>query len=619
MSYLSPARISFHGRFLADVATRNNLRRNYVLGGLQEDEWNHLGGSAFELLNCRALVAGAVAVGDPAVGFAVTGAHDQASAKMVDLDPDWQMASELWGMFLRVVDPQNGELAVSGRLSVCSFRDLWSRQPPRPSNGQRAGGRFVSVLEDLDWGPAADRSPAMRALRAAASSGRLSVGLHTFGYFYAQAPRYRTGGAVLHLGPWQQGEPETALLHRRLNGVALESAVPDDNFVLGDIDFAVTDGGRSLHLDLGHAMPLADVDGRIRPLDAFPAPINSVHRLSIGLRPTGPAEPIQVVEPEQAARFLDIPDDPDWYRQTGGIVSVDIPEALAEAVDTSPLALFATLQTGQVLLASAETEDGVFYRADSFVRRLETDDQTSVRLHARRYGRPMQGLKLHVVRLSPPAAGAGPVIEAPDATDAAGTCEVKITGVDPGNPRGAFDLDGQIAVLGYSHKLLPDGSPDLAGTGLGNLDVIVAHVRDPYPVPAAPEFERHIRPILQQYAQLYPIMSEHLFNISDYDALVANRQAMLLVFSRPFEDPNYMPVTRDLSRGKMETLMRWLSSVGDDRDEPLRRTPEPERSALPSPGFGSAQVAAAAATRPDAKETAARIARRIQALPDLRE
>lgn len=123
-----------------------------------------------------------------------------------------------------------------------------------------------------------------------------------------------------------------------------------------------------------------------------------------------------------------------------------------------------------------------------------------------------------------------------------------------------------------------------------------------------PVFESDVKPFMAQYAQLYPIMSEHLFDIADYDALVQNRQAMLLAFSRSIEDPNYMPVTRDMSQGRIDTLVKWLSDVQSDGT--LRRgiavagaaplTPQPEM---------------AAAIQEDVKQLMATLARRGAHLP----
>src|SRR5205085_2407495 len=68
-------------------------------------------------------------------------------------------------------------------------------------------------------------------------------------------------------------------------------------------------------------------------------------------------------------------------------------------------------------------------------------------------------------------------------------------------------------------------------------------------------------PILAQYANLYPVMSRRLLDLTDYAAVVANARILRLSFSLPVSDPNSMPVTRDLSANKRATLLKWLDSA----------------------------------------------------------
>jgi hypothetical protein len=112
MTYLATPRVVCCGRFLSDVSTRNNVPGNFDSGIAQiTDLWNNLGGATFELLDCRVTGGSALGDQDPATGYILTDAADRPSAKMVDLDPAWQMASEIWALALRLIDPQTQELA----------------------------------------------------------------------------------------------------------------------------------------------------------------------------------------------------------------------------------------------------------------------------------------------------------------------------------------------------------------------------------------------------------------------------------------------------------------------------------------------------------------------------
>ena len=574
MSYIFSPRLSFIGRFLSDVSTRNNIDSNYRPGTTVTDLWNASGGAAFELLDCRVVPDSGIPQPDPASRYVVTGAIDRTSGKMVDLDPDWQGSSELWGLTLRIIDPETDRLVLQGSFEVAAFRDLWTRQTGPVENGQPAGARYVSVLNDIEWGPAVDDSPRLLNLREVSQDGKLSVALHQFGYFYTeQNSRYRTGSVVVHIGPYFSGEPDTALVHRRIGGLLLQQQNGQPFTVISDIDFALSSDGKRGYFDIGQSLLINDVDGTLTDLTTFIPIFSQLRSISVGLLPESNPDIFSDVPASDVLTFLDLPSTPDWYKQTGGIISVDIPDSMADQVTGRRLALFGIFSDGRNLLFATETEEGIFCRTDTFVRRLDPPISTNIRFHARKFGVPLPGLKIHVSMVAPPGNPPGLTMDTHAVSDAKGLAEITMTSADPGNPRSVNDLDGQIFIATYSHKLNPQGLPDQNGTGLGRLDLIIIHVRDPFPVPDTPEFHTDIQPIMTQYAQLYPIMSKHLFDIADYDALVKNRRALLLAFSRSIYDPNYMPVTRDLSSGKMATLVKWLSQMTEDADLPLLRDP----------------------------------------------
>ena len=87
---------------------------------------------------------------------------------------------------------------------------------------------------------------------------------------------------------------------------------------------------------------------------------------------------------------------------------------------------------------------------------------------------------------------------------------------------------------------------------------------DAFVEPDTPTWYRDIQPILQQYGNLYPIMSRHLVDLGDYGSVTQHRSLLDLAFSLPVSDPNYMPVTRDLSAAKRDTILKWLRTEGPD-------------------------------------------------------
>jgi hypothetical protein len=67
-------------------------------------------------------------------------------------------------------------------------------------------------------------------------------------------------------------------------------------------------------------------------------------------------------------------------------------------------------------------------------------------------------------------------------------------------------------------------------------------------------------------------MSRHLVDLGDYDSVVRHLNILRLAFELPIEDPNHMPVTRDLSDARRNMILEWINSPGAD-GLPLKGTP----------------------------------------------
>jgi hypothetical protein len=591
MSYLTSPRLSFAGRFVADVSTINNVDAD-TTNNAWDPGWNSVGTGAFDFLGCK--VTGAwtplgPAADDPVSRYAISGRPDGASAKMVDLDPSCQFASQLWALWVRLWDPVNGELAFVGRYEVASFRDLWRRQRRELDagaliNGQPSGARFVSTLTDVQWGPAADRSPFLEQLRTATANGRLAIGLHQLGYFYnTQHARHRTGTLIGSIGPAMPGEPLTVLAGRRLND-ATGGPVQKPFTAISFIDLEVTSDEKRLAFDLGHALLIDNPDGDITDLGKLPSlsKLKGCKALVLALKP---ATFKAWVRSTQSPRILaEInPFGAGWYRQTGGIVDVELSTPQAGAVRAAPLALFARMADGSLMGLCAETRGGIFVRSDSFVRRMDPGANDTVVFHARRYGRPAAGVPLYLqapMAMPFPPGPDGvvndphPALAATDqlVTGADGQATLSLAASDPGSARRhvlgkTWPVDGQVYMISFSPSGAA-GAPDLDGgdTGLTGLDAVFVHVREKVEVPSQPDWTQHVQPIMVDYAQLYPVMSKHLFDIADRTAFVRHRAQLLLAFSRTMDDSNYMPVTRDMSDAKRQIIVNWLNSAAGESE-----------------------------------------------------
>src|SRR4051794_24768554 len=103
MSYLDQPRINFTGRFFTNVSTINNDLTNYDPNAPVGDPgWNPTGIALFKFDSCR--VTGVQSPGDNSklVGASVTTPPQPVAGKLVDLDPDEQMLSQVIGVALNL-------------------------------------------------------------------------------------------------------------------------------------------------------------------------------------------------------------------------------------------------------------------------------------------------------------------------------------------------------------------------------------------------------------------------------------------------------------------------------------------------------------------------------------
>lgn len=65
-----------------------------------------------------------------------------------------------------------------------------------------------------------------------------------------------------------------------------------------------------------------------------------------------------------------------------------------------------------------------------------------------------------------------------------------------------------------------------------------------------PTWLDHVYPIFKKYADLYLVMTDNFVDLANYYDVLRHKKAINETISRFESDPNYMPVTRDLSRDK---------------------------------------------------------------------
>nr|WP_246513156.1 hypothetical protein [Azospirillum picis] len=580
MSYLNGPRLVFAGKFIADVSTVNNKPAHYKEGGRYTADdyadwdigyWNPYGTGVWRLTDCVVTNAinadGSVAAGDSVIGMAVADADDRPPAKMVDLDPEQQMVSAIWGLLVRLTGTDGREL-LRGNYDVASFTDLWWRSwdagpafKYTPHTPAFFGASFQSVLSGLTWGDVGG-SPFLSTLKAAADSGLLSIKFNVVGYnagykcgpgierHLPNPPDFTTGLLTGTIGLAARNEPRFYTLGRHLQ--------PTQNVMLpkAALNYAtavVDDARKTLTIDLGNSVPFETWRGEMvaTPLD-------------VGyLDGAGDFQSLGTVKPCN-----------DWYRTTAGIQGFPLTDEQLTAVASSPVAVTIVDSSGKRAVVGQESADGKVVRADQFVFRMSPGDKVSVSLWATRFGKPLAGTAVSLAFDNPQTDKGDPPTGTPASaltfptmvpTDGNGVATLVLSAQDPGEPRAADNLDGQV----YGVR------PSLAdATYQDPYDFISVLVWSGYTVPEAPTWEADIQPILVQYANLYPVMLPVL-DMGDYDSVCKHLYPLQYAMSLEEGDPNYMPVVRDLSPAKRAAILKWAKNPV--RGTPVARPPKPRR------------------------------------------
>jgi hypothetical protein len=576
MSYLQTPRLHFAGQFQADPSTVNNdpehfdtsrFQSNYNLPGpgTSNGWWNPGGTAAWRFFGCTVkqvvykdgTVCDDPAI-DPVVGSPVSSGHGRTEGKLVDLDPEQQMVSEIWG-FQVVLGGSGSGFSIRGEFEVAAFGDIWTRFPEGQPDSF-FGAFYQSVLQNLDWkNQTASRFlKELDQLSPADKAGRkLSIKFNVDGYNDDRSATTFTFGRVVgSIGLYLPGEPVHFLAARALPGVPSQIPGVTTGPVTMGTAYAMIDGD-SLLVDLGNSIPTQSAGGPI---------VTGMGKLYAAALPTNGA-PVLLGEIEYQV--------PNWYSQTSGIARLELNKDQLKVAQGSPLAIATSsiLQQPPALASPpllAEASNGAFLRADQFVFRLNPGDSATTKLYATTFGERspsqkislgydptvMQGQVTQGPLAGPPNVGTPEsALKFPTSitTGTDGTAELQLKAGDPGNPR--IYIDGQ--VYGVTYQL--GNAPPPIGSVQNGSQFLSALVFSGYQVPAEPNWMEHVRPIFQQYADLYPVMRP-IVDLANFGSVISRRAILKNVFNTPVSDPNYMPVTRDLSEGKRNMIRKWLDN-----------------------------------------------------------
>jgi len=586
MSYLHPVRLHFAGRFQANVSTVNNDPGHFDNAAFQAsyqqmqskeamNGWfNPEGDGAWRLMGCRVTSAWSAAsidqplTSDPVLGLLVADADDATSAKLVDLDPEQQMVSTIFGLQIRLADP-DGVSVLRSVFEPAPFIDIWDRAVTSAGGDAVAGAMYQSVLSDLQWGDVS-ASPFLVELQQAAADGLLSIKFNVDGInMKFTSPDFMSGRIVGTIGPATKAEPKHFVVGRQL--MATEAQTSQMFTPNGSVNFCVATLdpiAATLTIDLGNALQTTTAGG----------PIADLGDLVVSVTPPAPGNPfggtpVTLTTIEAADYTAD-----SWYDTTAGIVVAQLSADQLTAVATNPISIESTQHRPGARVYISEDASGAFVRADGFVVRMSPGDTADVTLHASLWGTPLAGATVALAsddsQLQPGnflPGGTIPPVSTPSTalsypativTDDHGLAVVPITGTDPGTPRwfddGAhFGIDGQVYGIRPSIAALPDGSvPGTTENPWNFVSVLLWSAFEP----GHDVTWDDLGPLFTQYANLYPVMNRFV-DLTNYDSVVAYARMLQFAFGLDERNPNTMPVTRDLSPAKRAAIIKWLGEA----------------------------------------------------------
>ncbi|WP_316839860.1 hypothetical protein [Pedobacter gandavensis] len=587
MSYLNTPRLTFSGKFQADPSTVNNDVEHYNNAKFEASYqdygehgtngwWNPDGTGNWRLIDCvinTVTYKDGTSTNDPSVdpiiGMSVMDANARVAGKIVDLDPQQQSVSQIWGMVVRLGN--EGNVLLKGEFTPVGFNDIWWKRTVNAGGSPGAAATYQSVLTGLNWTEGGLNSRYLNELKAE-SPDQLSMKFNVdiFNQTVTDA-NFTIGRVVGSIGPSKLEEPSHFTLGRQFvpdlicnQGMYL----PDPKNALYVATALVLEESKQIVLDLGNCLTTTSPDGKIA----------ESRRLLLGLDlGDGRSLPLGEI----------LYQDENWYVQNGGLVTISLTDDQLSSVLKFPLEIRTKVEN--LGFTCILKEKASYLRADQFVFRMNDSQSAAVDFYATYLGKALPNKTVYcevqpnLMNIMGQGNGNPPtaipaILDFPQemSTDENGKVVMKLSATDPANPRKY--IDGQVYALWYylegedntDFKLIPDIDPNkppivspdtLSGVDPNNfISVLVFNSLSPEAI-QNPDWESDVKPVMQQYSNLYPLMSKGIFNLADQTVVDTNAKILRFVFGLPIEDPNHMPVTRDLSKDKQQMILNYLDAV----------------------------------------------------------
>lgn len=614
MSYLDIPRIHFSGRFFTDPSTVNNDPQHYEPSVTEPSPWQNPNGQhRFELRNC--LVTSAVGPngfmnGDPVVGGAFSsiqstdhapgtqGTTSQGSApagspaRIVDIDVYQQGVTVIYGLRLMITV---GNQTISGKLDPPSLNQVWFNAVlPKRSWGpddydqdsfggdMNACGVFQSALrfDAADWPETA--SPVLNLLRSTTlmQNGQYVVSCKLVVDGYRNVPedsQYQTGRIVGSIGPLFANEPLYNPGQRWLMPRAFSQTDPWNFPSFNQCPFKVDVPRKKLVLDLANSICRQNAGGPAVDLGTLTA---------------------SIATPEPAILTIGTVDYSAFsYSNNALITEIPLSDPQIEALQKGKLHIGMSKNDIGDPGILIEPEPVVQFAIEQRPIRLQGEPGSTItaQVYISTNGKPLENKQLGIVVESvhgntpgatvpknnpgntPQADGA--LTASISSSNANGFATITLNVVkDPG--RRTPELDGQL----YFVIVFDPDQPtvDYSKVAPPQDQMITCLVFSQYTVQTNPTWEE-IQAMMAPYMKLYPSM-KNLLDLTDLHSftifsdnppwqaygdkrvgpLGIVRGTLPYYMSASFDDPKFMPISRDLSDARTLTIMHFIKNLQDD-------------------------------------------------------
>ncbi|XP_046855230.1 uncharacterized protein LOC124448267 isoform X3 [Xenia sp. Carnegie-2017] len=542
----------------ADVSTVNNDIRNWnasvdPLLRPPEPSWNPKGTGIWRIQNARVTASCDLDricknTSDRIIHANVKDRSHRASAKLVDFDVELQVVSKIYGWTIEV------ENFFKGDFQSVPFQYMWTRY--RVDDNKHYGAVYQSVLHNVQFGYRADESDIVKFFKRNVDNNDIKLSIHfNIDQFVtdSQQNNFTIARIVGSIGISGPKSPPYFTLGRLLEPVYNSSC----NYSVWYAPFVKEkkDNDHYVLVDFGNSFQI-DSKGNVT---------ENIGQLRFGLLEKSSSQP--TCADIKASTWF----GPEWnlksynYTNTTGIIDMKIDKLVFDLLDENRLVLMKLNSDSHCsCIVLAEAIGGLaVHPLTQWTLRSDGNSTLKTSLRMTQFGKTKCDKDLIVVEQDD-SYTMGPFLpRTPAISKATVKCskdnnlEVSFeTPTSVNNPR--HFIDGQVYTFQYYFKEI--GKINASNEKFKSLNSMIAlFVYSNYKIPTNPCWLRHVGPIFQQYATLYPVMKTHFFDMGDYYEVVANKRGLIRSMELDEEDPHYMPVTRDLSKPKRQMILNWLA------------------------------------------------------------